>query len=46
MGHRNEKSSEVHENYGGVKHPEKLLNDMIKITQVQHFGYQEKFDDL
>lgn len=46
MGHRNKQSSKVHEDYGGVRHPEKLLDDMIKITQVQRFGYQEKFDEL
>ena len=47
MGHKTNASSKVHQDYGGFTRPEKLVDAMLRITQVvESFGYQEHFDVL
>lgn len=45
FGHRTEASSKVHDDYGGLSRPELFIDHMERIQSVDHFGYQEQYDD-
>ena len=45
FGHVTKASSKVHNDYGGLTRPELFIDHMERIQSVEHFGYQEQYDD-